>query len=92
MYLCIYQKETAHLLLYICEAYLVHTVCTNNPGVVDCRLVLMQIGCCVDRDAVVVSVADGVTSLFCGFVIFSVLGYMAFVTGRPVSEVTDSGE
>ncbi|XP_064607904.1 sodium- and chloride-dependent GABA transporter 1-like [Liolophura sinensis] len=43
------------------------------------------------RDAVVVSVADGVTSLFCGFVIFSVLGYMAFVTGRPVSEVTDSG-
>ncbi|NWH34769.1 S6A14 protein, partial [Chloropsis hardwickii] len=42
-------------------------------------------------DAIVVCVTNCLTSVFAGFAIFSVLGHMAFVSERPVSEVVDSG-
>ncbi|KAF4788988.1 Sodium- and chloride-dependent neutral and basic amino acid transporter B(0+) [Turdus rufiventris] len=42
-------------------------------------------------DAILVCVTNCVTSVFAGFAIFSILGHMAFVSKRPVSEVVDSG-
>ncbi|XP_052669327.1 sodium- and chloride-dependent neutral and basic amino acid transporter B(0+)-like [Harpia harpyja] len=42
-------------------------------------------------DAILVCVTNCVTSVFAGFAIFSILGHMAFVSERPVSEVVDSG-
>ncbi|NXY85273.1 S6A14 protein, partial [Alcedo cyanopectus] len=42
-------------------------------------------------DAILVCVINCVTSIFAGFAIFSILGHMAFVSDRPVSEVVDSG-
>uniref|UniRef100_A0A8C9EKX3 Transporter n=1 Tax=Pavo cristatus TaxID=9049 RepID=A0A8C9EKX3_PAVCR len=42
-------------------------------------------------DAIFVCVTNCLTSVFAGFAIFSVLGHMAFVLKRPVSEVVDSG-
>ena len=45
--------------------------------------------CC--RDSVIVCLACSGTSFYAGFVIFSVIGYMARETGLPVSEVITSG-
>uniref|UniRef100_A0A672VD66 Solute carrier family 6 member 14 n=1 Tax=Strigops habroptila TaxID=2489341 RepID=A0A672VD66_STRHB len=42
-------------------------------------------------DAILVCVTNCATSVFAGFAIFSILGHMAFVSERPVSEVVDSG-
>ena len=43
------------------------------------------------RDALIISVADTLTSLLAGFVIFSILGNLAFELGVPVKDVVDSG-
>lgn len=43
------------------------------------------------RDALSVALINCGTSVFGGFVIFSVLGYMSYTTGRPVENVVDSG-
>lgn len=45
----------------------------------------------VSQDALVTAVANSIISLFAGFVVFSVLGYMATVTGVDVEEVVASG-
>ena len=44
------------------------------------------------RDALIVSIINCSTSVFAGFAIFSLLGHMAFITNRAVSEVADSGK
>jgi solute carrier family 6 amino acid transporter-like protein 5/7/9/14 len=43
------------------------------------------------RDALIVAITNCGTSVFAGFVIFSVIGYMAHEMDVPVGEVTDSG-
>ncbi|XP_075911297.1 sodium- and chloride-dependent neutral and basic amino acid transporter B(0+)-like [Petromyzon marinus] len=43
------------------------------------------------QDALVVTVTNCTTSVFAGFVIFSILGHMAHTTGREVSQVADAG-
>lgn len=43
------------------------------------------------RDALIISVADTFTSLLAGFVIFSILGNLAFELNVPVKDVVDSG-
>ena len=39
------------------------------------------------QDALIIAVANSVTSLFSGLVVFSILGFMAHVTNTEVSEV-----
>ncbi|XP_038630779.1 sodium- and chloride-dependent neutral and basic amino acid transporter B(0+)-like isoform X2 [Scyliorhinus canicula] len=43
------------------------------------------------RDTIIVCVVNCATSVFAGFTIFSVLGHMAHIQDKPVSEVVQSG-
>ena len=43
------------------------------------------------RDAIVIAIVNCLTSFYGGFVIFSVIGYMANKVGLSVSEVISSG-
>lgn len=43
------------------------------------------------RHALIVSCVNSSTSMFAGFVVFSVVGFMAQSQGKPVSEVATSG-
>jgi SNF family Na+-dependent transporter len=43
------------------------------------------------RDALLTSVINSCTSFIAGFVIFSVLGYMAHTSGRPIQDVATEG-
>ncbi|CAH0555426.1 unnamed protein product [Brassicogethes aeneus] len=45
----------------------------------------------VYKDAILTSVINCATSFIAGFVIFSVLGYMAHAAGRPIQEVATEG-
>ncbi|XP_043108223.1 sodium- and chloride-dependent neutral and basic amino acid transporter B(0+) isoform X2 [Puntigrus tetrazona] len=43
------------------------------------------------QDSIVVCITNCGTSVFAGFAIFSILGYMAHIYQKPVSEVADAG-
>ncbi|XP_068083470.1 sodium- and chloride-dependent glycine transporter 1-like [Anabrus simplex] len=45
----------------------------------------------IKSESVCMPIINCATSIFCGFVIFSVLGYMSHVTGLPVSKVATEG-
>jgi len=47
---------------------------------------------CLHRDAFIISCINSCTSLFSGFVIFSVIGFMSHEQGRPVEQVAQSGK
>ncbi|CAH2314975.1 sodium- and chloride-dependent neutral and basic amino acid transporter B(0+) [Pelobates cultripes] len=42
-------------------------------------------------DSIVVCVINCITSIIAGFAIFSIIGHMAFLSGKPVSNVIDEG-
>lgn len=44
------------------------------------------------RDAYILAVINSCTSFFAGFVVFSVLGFMASEQGVDISKVAESGE
>lgn len=44
------------------------------------------------RDAVLIAICNCATSIFCSCVVFSILGYMAHSTNRPVDQVVQGGE
>lgn len=44
------------------------------------------------RDAYILAVINSSTSFFAGFVVFSVLGFMASEQGVDISHVAESGE
>ena len=46
----------------------------------------------LNRDAVYVGFINSFTSIYSGFAIFALLGYMANVMSKTVPDVTDSGE
>jgi SNF family Na+-dependent transporter len=46
---------------------------------------------CDSRDAIIVAVINCATSVFGGFAIFSVLGFMATKTGLPIDKVAAGG-
>ncbi|MCK5073829.1 MAG: sodium-dependent transporter [Bacteriovoracaceae bacterium] len=45
----------------------------------------------INTNAWVVGFSDTATSFFSGFAVFSILGYLAFTTGKPISEVAQAG-
>ena len=47
---------------------------------------------CVARDALIISLINCSTSVFAGFVIFSVLGFMAHQSGQQVDDVVEKGQ
>lgn len=48
-------------------------------------------GLAVDRDALIVPVVNCGTSIYAGFVVFSILGYMAKAKGLDVEDVAEQG-
>ena len=44
------------------------------------------------RDATVVIVSGGLTSVFAGFVVFSVIGFMACDAGVPIDKAINAGK
>ena len=42
-------------------------------------------------DAIIVCLTNCLTSVFAGFAIFSILGHMAHISGKEVSQVVKSG-
>ena len=46
---------------------------------------------CVSSDAGILVVGDFFTSIFCGLIIFGILGQMSFQINVPIDDVVDSG-
>lgn len=43
-------------------------------------------------DAIMVSIANALTSIFAGFVVFAYMGYLSKITGQSIDRVIQSGQ
>lgn len=57
-----------------------------------CHIINLLLSPSLNRDAIFIGVANCATSFFSGFVIFGIVGFMAFELGVPVKEVAAQGE
>ena len=46
----------------------------------------------LNRDGIFVPIITGLSSLYAGFAVFSVAGFMSKLLGRPVEDVIEKGE
>lgn len=51
----------------------------------------MLLVCTLYRDALIVAIGNALTSIFSGFVIFSIVGYLAHELNKSVDAVVDQG-
>lgn len=43
------------------------------------------------RDSLVITISNGLTAIFAGFVVFAYIGYLSKLTEQPVQDVVSSG-
>ena len=46
---------------------------------------------CGCRDAIMINIVSFCTSIYAGFAVFSIIGFMASESGQEVTEIIDSG-
>lgn len=71
------------------------TFTSKNIGISSCAFALSRLSCLTPRvfrrDALLTSLINSATSFVAGFVIFSVLGYMARASGKSIQDVATEG-
>ena len=62
-------------------------ICMRLPALVQCTKNIA----CSERDSLILACANSGTSIYAGFTIFGVLGFMAKRQNVPVGDVAESG-
>jgi len=61
------------------------------PGMKNVYCSVQCVCSCAYRDTLIVVVLDALTSIFAGFAIFSIIGYLAHTLSKSVDNVVQSG-